>query len=253
MAVVLYDMMNIFVGMENAGEAVTFGQVNHHLINNDSFHHIIDIKLPSDLPWHSLFLHCGRRRPPCWGCLWTCNCTAHKVFNDDCGHDGDDEDEPDLNDNAMMTASLRIILIMIIRVTVEEVRVLEPLIIFSLAYLSYITAGMFSWSPIISLIGCGLVQVLIITFNHRLFLIIIIIQIHQTGTLRLQKHQLKISAHCEGDNSTSQLNKVDMMIMIRTTMMMTTMTTMMTTMMTTIIIVIIMMGITQLLSSTRSI
>lgn len=26
-AVVLYDMMNIFVGMENAGEAVTFGQV----------------------------------------------------------------------------------------------------------------------------------------------------------------------------------------------------------------------------------
>ena len=52
--------------------------------------------------------------------------------------------------------------IMIIRVTVEEVRVLEPLIIFSLAYLSYITAGMFSWSPIISLIGCGLVQVLII-------------------------------------------------------------------------------------------
>ena len=48
---------------------------------------------------------------------------------------------------------------MMIRVTVEEVRVLEPLIIFSLAYLSYITAGMFSWSPIISLIGCGLVQV----------------------------------------------------------------------------------------------
>ena len=29
---------------------------------------------------------------------------------------------------------------------------------------------MFSWSPIISLIGCGLVQVLIITFNHRLSL-----------------------------------------------------------------------------------
>ena len=55
--------------------------------------------------------------------------------------------------------------IMIIRVTVEEVRVLEPLIIFSLAYLSYITAGMFSWSPIISLIGCGLVQVLIINIS----------------------------------------------------------------------------------------
>ena len=30
-AVVLYDMMNIFVGMENAGETVTFGQV----VNNN--------------------------------------------------------------------------------------------------------------------------------------------------------------------------------------------------------------------------
>ena len=34
-AVVLYDMMNIFVGMENAGETVTFGQV----VNRSSFRH----------------------------------------------------------------------------------------------------------------------------------------------------------------------------------------------------------------------
>ena len=60
----------------------------------------------------------------------------------------------------MMTTGITTMMMMMIRVTVEEVRVLEPLIIFSLAYLSYITAGMFSWSPIISLIGCGLVQVL---------------------------------------------------------------------------------------------
>ena len=29
-AVVLYDMMNIFVGIENAGETVTFDQVADH-------------------------------------------------------------------------------------------------------------------------------------------------------------------------------------------------------------------------------
>ena len=56
---------------------------------------------------------------------------------------------------------------MLIRLTVDEVRILEPLIIFSLAYLAYITAGMFSWSPIISLIGCGLVQVSIIKLYHH--------------------------------------------------------------------------------------
>ena len=56
---------------------------------------------------------------------------------------------------------------MLTRLTVDEVRILEPLIIFSLAYLAYITAGMFSWSPIISLIGCGLVQVVIIKLHHH--------------------------------------------------------------------------------------
>ena len=76
----------------------------------------------------------------------------------------------------MMTTGITTMMMMMIRVTVEEVRVLEPLIIFSLAYLSYITAGMFSWSPIISLIGCGLVQVL---DNH---------QHHDTLMMILQAH-----------------------------------------------------------------
>lgn len=111
----------------------------------------------------------------------------------------------------MMTTGITTMMMMMIRVTVEEVRVLEPLIIFSLAYLSYITAGMFSWSPIISLIGCGLVQVLDnhqhhCQHHHHNTLLMII----QPGPLRLQKHQLKVSAHCEGNHPASQLNKVSL-------------------------------------------
>ncbi len=42
--------------------------------------------------------------------------------------------------------------------TTSEVRVVEPLAIFGMAYMSYVTAELFHWSGIISLIGCGLVQ-----------------------------------------------------------------------------------------------
>ena len=40
----------------------------------------------------------------------------------------------------------------------EEVRVVEPLIVFGTAYLAYMSAELFHWSGIISLIGCGLTQ-----------------------------------------------------------------------------------------------
>ncbi|XP_071747760.1 sodium/hydrogen exchanger 1 isoform X2 [Lepeophtheirus salmonis] len=40
----------------------------------------------------------------------------------------------------------------------SDVRVVEPLAVFGMAYLSYITAELFHWSGIISLIGCGLIQ-----------------------------------------------------------------------------------------------
>ncbi|XP_023338659.1 Na(+)/H(+) exchanger beta [Eurytemora carolleeae] len=40
----------------------------------------------------------------------------------------------------------------------SEIRVLEPLAIFGLAYLSYLMADLVGWSGIISLIGCGMVQ-----------------------------------------------------------------------------------------------
>jgi NhaP-type Na+/H+ or K+/H+ antiporter len=43
--------------------------------------------------------------------------------------------------------------------TTSEVRVVEPLALFGMAYLSYVVAELFHWSGIISLIGCGLVQV----------------------------------------------------------------------------------------------
>ena len=39
-----------------------------------------------------------------------------------------------------------------------RIRVVEPVIILSVGYLSYLTADIFSWSAIISLIGCGLLQ-----------------------------------------------------------------------------------------------
>jgi len=38
------------------------------------------------------------------------------------------------------------------------VRIVEPMMIFGFAYLSYLTADLLSWSGIISLIGCGIVQ-----------------------------------------------------------------------------------------------
>lgn len=38
------------------------------------------------------------------------------------------------------------------------VTVVEPLALFGMGYLAYITAELFHWSGIISLIGCGLVQ-----------------------------------------------------------------------------------------------
>ncbi|XP_013384035.1 Na(+)/H(+) exchanger beta isoform X2 [Lingula anatina] len=40
----------------------------------------------------------------------------------------------------------------------EHVRVMEPMTVFTLAYLSYLTAELFHFSGIISIIGCGLVQ-----------------------------------------------------------------------------------------------
>ena len=42
--------------------------------------------------------------------------------------------------------------------TTQHVRVMEPLIVFAMAYLSYFGAELFHWSGIISLIGCGLIQ-----------------------------------------------------------------------------------------------
>jgi len=42
--------------------------------------------------------------------------------------------------------------------TTSEVRVVEPLALFGMAYLSYVAAELFHWSGIVSLIGCGLVQ-----------------------------------------------------------------------------------------------
>ncbi|KAE8743341.1 hypothetical protein FOCC_FOCC011040, partial [Frankliniella occidentalis] len=42
--------------------------------------------------------------------------------------------------------------------TTEEVRVVEPLAVLGIAYLSYITAELFHFSGIISIIGCGLAQ-----------------------------------------------------------------------------------------------
>ena len=55
-AVVLYDMMNIFVGMENAGEVVTIDQVlakgydqHHQLIDWSSFFRFCLVFSPSSL------------------------------------------------------------------------------------------------------------------------------------------------------------------------------------------------------------
>ena len=42
--------------------------------------------------------------------------------------------------------------------TTREVRVMEPLALFGMAYLAYFAAELFHWSGIISLIGCGLIQ-----------------------------------------------------------------------------------------------
>ncbi|TRY63115.1 hypothetical protein TCAL_08230 [Tigriopus californicus] len=42
--------------------------------------------------------------------------------------------------------------------TTSEVRVVEPLALFGMGYLAYVTAELFHWSGIISLIGCGIVQ-----------------------------------------------------------------------------------------------
>ena len=40
----------------------------------------------------------------------------------------------------------------------DDVRVVEPLIVYGTAYLAYMLAELFHWSGIISLIGCGLTQ-----------------------------------------------------------------------------------------------
>ncbi len=40
----------------------------------------------------------------------------------------------------------------------DDVRVIQPLMIFATAYLSFITAECLHWSGIISLIGCGIMQ-----------------------------------------------------------------------------------------------
>ncbi|ELU07584.1 hypothetical protein CAPTEDRAFT_224019 [Capitella teleta] len=50
------------------------------------------------------------------------------------------------------------ILTALITRTTKHVRVVEPLTILILAYLSFIVAELFHWSGIISMIGCGLVQ-----------------------------------------------------------------------------------------------
>ncbi len=42
--------------------------------------------------------------------------------------------------------------------TTTEVRVMEPLALLGMGYLAYMTAELFHWSGIISLIGCGLIQ-----------------------------------------------------------------------------------------------
>ena len=73
-AVVLYDMMNIFVGIENAGEVVTFDQVAYNDRSTSSCHHHL-----LDLHWHSLLLHGGRWRPSCWSHLRSRHCLAHQV------------------------------------------------------------------------------------------------------------------------------------------------------------------------------
>ena len=120
-------------------------------IGSSCHHHLLDCH------WHSLLLHGGRWRPSCWSHLRSRHCLAHQV-------DLVEDNHNDLSDDNELFAYCYVWPWFVqwsstIRMTVEEVRVLEPLIIFSLAYLSYITAGMLSWSPIISLIGCGLVQV----------------------------------------------------------------------------------------------
>ena len=40
----------------------------------------------------------------------------------------------------------------------EQLRIVEPVVIFVISYMSYLVADMFGWSGIISLIGCGLIQ-----------------------------------------------------------------------------------------------
>ena len=80
-AVVLYDMMNIFVGMENAGEVVTIDQVLAK--GYDQHHQLIDqIFSPSDSAWYSILLHCCRWWTFCWNSFWNCNSSAHKVLVD---------------------------------------------------------------------------------------------------------------------------------------------------------------------------